>query len=232
MKPLKTIPLALSLVIVLATSASFAQKNQSVFYYPVKSAHIEYMHSGQSTGPETLYVDRNGRVSSRYSELTTKSFGSTTTTKQLVIQKDSIVYSIDSDKKTGVKQTIHITEKDVEKWAKTVEELYNETGFKKTGTGEILGKPCEIWEGMSTKVWIWKGLALKSEVNMMGKHIMEATKVEVDVPIDQKKFAVPDGITWTEMRFDSNDPVFDSIGKGLEKGLKDLQDMFGPKKKK
>jgi hypothetical protein len=216
----------------LVQTASFGQKANPVYYYPVKSAYIEYVHSGSSNGTETMYMDNNGKRSARYSELTTKSLGSTTKTNQIVIQKDTIIYSIDMIKKTGVKQTFHIDPKDLEKWEKTAEELYGDLGFKKIGEEVVIGKKCDIWEGMSTKVWIWQNLSLKSEINIFGKTLIEAKKVEVGGSIDKSKFEIPDGITWTEANFNSNDPVFDSIGKGLEKGLKDLKDMFGPKKKK
>ena len=216
----------------LTQTASFGQKNKSVFYYPVKSAYIEYVHSGSSNGTETMYMDQNGRVSARYSELTTKSFGSTTKSNQVTIQHDSVFYAIDMDKKTGVKQTIHIDPKDVEKWTKTAEQAWTDMGFKKTGEGEILGKNCDIWEGMSSKIWVWQNFALKTEMNLFGKSVIEAKKIDIGGSIDKSKFELPDGITWTEANFNASDPAFDSLGKGLEKGLKDLKDMFGPKKKK
>jgi hypothetical protein len=232
---MKTINLASSFLIcglLLAPAASFAQKNKSVYYYPVKSAYVESVYSGSTTGTETMYLDNNGKVSARYSELTTKSMGSTTKTKQVVIQKDSVFYTIDMDKKTGVKQTIHIDPKDVEKWTKTAEEAWTDMGFKKIGEEVLIGKKCDIWEGMSTKVWVWQNFALKTEMNIFGKSVIEVKKIETGIAIDKSKFEIPAGITWTETTFNSNDPVFDSLGKGLEKGLKDLQDMFGPKKKK
>lgn len=216
----------------MATPTSFGQKSKSVFYYPVKSAYIEYVHSGSSTGTETYYMDHNGKVSARYTELTTKSFGSTEKTSQIMIQKDSVFYTIDLLKKTGVKQTIHIDPKDVEKWAKSAEEAWTDMGFKKTGEEVLLGKNCEIWEGMSSKIWVWQNFALKTEMNVFGKSVIEAKKVETGLSIDNSKFEIPDGITMTESTLDTSDPVFDSLGKGLEKGLKDLKDMFGPKKKK
>jgi hypothetical protein len=216
----------------LACTPAFGQKAKSVFYYPQKSAMIEYVHSGNTTGTETMYMDNNGKLSARYSELTTKSFGSTTKSNQIMIQKDSVFYTIDTDKKTGIKQTIHIDPKDVEKWTKTAEEAWTDMGFKKTGEEVILGKNCEIWEGMSSKIWVWQNFSLKSEVNLFGKSVVEATKIEVGGPIDKSKFDIPEGITWTEANFDTSDPVFDSIGKGIEKGINDLKQMFGPKKKK
>jgi hypothetical protein len=216
----------------LTQAPSFGQKTKSVFYYPVKSAYIEYVHSGSSTGTETMYMDNNGKASARYSELTTKSLGSTTKTNQIVIQKDSVFYTIDMDKKTGIKQTIHIDPKDVEKWTKTAEEIWTDMGFKKTGEEVLLGKKCDIWEGMSSKIWVWQNFSLKTEMSLFGKSVVEAKKIEVGGSIDKSKFDLPAGITWTESTLNTSDPVFDSLGKGLEKGLKDLKDMFGPKKKK
>lgn len=213
----------------LAQSASFGQKAKSVYYYPVKSAYIESVYSGSTTGSDTFYMDNNGKVSARYSELTTKSLGSTTKSNQIVIQKDSVFYTIDMDKKTGVKQTIHIDPKDAEKWTKSADEVWTDMGFKKTGEEVLIGKKCEIWEGMSSKVWVWQNFALKTEMNLFGKSVIEVKKIEIGVPIDKSKFEIPIGITMTESTFNASDPVFDSLGSGLKKGLNDL---FGPKKKK
>lgn len=211
---------------------SFAQKNNSIFYYPVKSAYMENVYSGTTSGTETWYMDGNGKVSARYSELTTKSFGSTTKSNQVVIQKDSVMYTIDLLKKTGVKQTIHIDPKDAEKWTKSAEEAWTDMGFKKTGEDVLLGKKCEIWEGMSSKIWVWQNFALKTEMNLFGKTLIEAKKIEIGGTIDQSKFQIPDGISMTETTFNASDPVLDSLGSDLKKGLNDLKDMFGPKKKK
>jgi hypothetical protein len=216
----------------LAQAAAFGQKNKSIYYYPVKSAYVESVYSGSTTGTDTYYMDNNGKISARYSELTTKSLGSTTKTKQVLIQKDSVFYTVDLDKKTGVKQTIHIDPKDVEKWTKTAEEAWTDMGFKKTGEETLLGKKCDIWEGMSSKIWVWQNFALKTEMNIFGKSVVEVKKIDVGVSIDKSKFDIPEGITWTEVNFNSKDPVFDSLGKNLDKGLKDLKDMFAPRKKK
>jgi hypothetical protein len=213
-------------------ATTFAQKDKTVFYYPVKSAFIEYEHSGSSKGQELFYMDKNGRESARYTQLESKSFGSTTKTDQVMIQEDSVFYTVDMTNKTGVRQTIHLDPKDLEKWTDNAEQAWTDMGFKKTGEGEILGKKCDIWEGMNSKIWVWENFALKTETNLFGKTIVEAKKVEVNVPIDKSKFDIPADISWTEMTINSSDPVFDSIGKGIEKGIKDLKDMFGPKKKK
>ena len=218
--------------LLLAPSFSYGQKKQAVFYYPVKSAYIEYVHSGSSTGTETLYMDNNGKVSARYSELTTKSLGSTTKTNQVVIQKDSVFFTIDLDKKTGIRQTIHIDPKDADKWTKSAEQAWTDMGFKKTGEEVLLGKKCDIWEGMSSKIWVWQNFSLKTEMNILGKSVIEAKKIEVGGSIDKSKFEIPADIKMTESTLNASNPAVDSLGKSLDKGLKDLKDMFAPKKKK
>jgi len=213
----------------LAMTASFGQKAKSIYYYPDKSAYTESVYTGSTTGTETWYMDKNGKVSARYSELTTKSMGSTTKSNQVTIQHDSVFYTIDPDKKTGVKQTIHIDPKDADKWTKSAEQAWTDMGFKKTGEEVLLGKKCDIWEGMSSKVWVWQNFALKTEMNLFGKTVIEVKKIEINIPIDKSKFEIPAGITMTESTFNASDPAFDSLGSGLKKGLNDL---FGPKKKK
>jgi hypothetical protein len=85
---------------------------------------------------------------------------------------------------------------------------------------------------MNSKIWVWQNFALKTEMNLFGKSVIEVKKIDVGGSIDKSKFEIPAGITWTETNFNAGDPAFDSLGKGLEKGLNDLKDMFGPKKKK
>ena len=213
-------------------SATYGQSSKSVYYYPVKSAYIESVYTGSTSGTETAYIDNNGRLSARYSVLTTKSFGSTTKSNQVIMQKDSVFYTVDLDKKTGVKQTIHIDPKDVDKWTKTAEQAWTDMGFKKIGEEVLIGKKCDIWEGMNSKIWVWQNFALKTEMSLFGKSVIEVKTIEIDGNIDKSKFELPAGITWTESNINASDPVFDSLGKGLEKGLNDLKDMFGPKKKK
>jgi len=232
MKTTKIILASALFVMFLAQTASFGQKAKSVFYYPVKSAYVESVYSGTTTGNETFYMDKNGKVSARYAQLTTKSMGTTTKSNQVTIQHDSVFYTIDLDKRTGVKTTIHIDPKDAEKWTKSAEEIWTDMGFKKTGEETLIGKKCDIWEGMSSKIWVWQNFSLKTEMNLFGKTVIEVKKIDIGGSIDKSKFEIPSDIKMTESTFSTSDPVFDSIGKGFEKGLKDLKDMFGPKKKK
>ncbi len=232
MKAKRIIPAAVLCAWVLTQTAVFGQKTSSVYYYPDKSACIEYAYTGSTTGTETWYMDNNGKLTARYSELTTKSFGSTSKTSQVTIQRDSVFYTINLLNKTGVKQTVHYDQKDLDKWSKNSQEAWTDMGFKKIGEEDILGKHCEIWEGMSTKSWIWKNYVLKTVSDLFDKTTIEAKKIETGIAVDRSKFEVPDGIKMEEYTLNASDPVFDSLGKDLQKGLNDLKDMFAPKKKK
>ena len=205
------------------------QKSGKAYYYQAKSGVIEYVYSGQTTGKETWYFDQNGRLSARYSEFSTKSLGSTTKSQQISIQRDSTFYTIDLLTKTGIKTTIRFDEKELKEMAETAEKIWKDMGFEKTGEGEVLGRKCDIWEGMSTKIWVWQNFALKTETSMMGKTVMEATKIDLNVPVDKSKFAVPDGIEITDQHINAADPVFDSLGKSLEKGLEEFKGLFKKK---
>ncbi len=232
MKPIKILLAIVICGLGFAQTAAFGQKSNTVFYYPVKSACIEYALTGSITGTETWYMDNSGKLSARYSETTEKSFGSTTKKSQVVILKDSVLYTIDLLNKTGIRQTFHIDQKDMDKWAKSAEQGWTDMGFKKTGEEVIQDKKCDIWEGASTRISVWQNFALKTVYDLFGKYTSEARKIEVNVPVDKSKFEIPADIKVEDSAINASDPVFDSIGKDLKKGLNDLKDMFGPKKKK
>lgn len=83
-----------------------------------------------------------------------------------------------------------VDDQDVEAFGKA---MLENMGYEKTENEEVLGKNCEVWEGMG-KLWIWKGLTVKSEVKMMGVKVnMTATKIETDIAIPADKFKVPEG---------------------------------------
>jgi len=229
--------LFLSAVLIISTligqGPAFAQKAGQIYRYPFKSAIIEYAYSGNSTGTAQHYIDNYGWRNAQYTQQKTKSFGSTTESNNLVIIDDSVVYSIDLVTKKGIKTRItNLNKKEIEDWSKEMDSIWKGNGFKKVGTGEVLGKQCDIWEGMSTKSWIWQNLVLKTETNLFGKTVMEATRIDVGASIPKDKFAIPEGIELTEGTIDLSDPVLDTLRNEIKKGLEDLKGLFDPKKKK
>jgi hypothetical protein len=211
---------------------ALAQKAGQIYRYPVKSAVIEYTYSGNTTGIAQHYIDSHGWKSAQYTQTKTKSFGSTSESNNLVIVEDTVVYSIDLITKKGIKTRIkNLNKKEIDDWSKEMDSIWKGSGYKKVGTGEVLGKTCDIWEGMSTKTWVWQNFVLKTESSMFGKTVMEATRLDLNASIPKDKFKIPEGIELTEGTIDMADPALDSLREGLKKGLEDFKGLFEKKKK-
>jgi len=81
-------------------------------------------------------------------------------------------------------------------------EMFKQMGGEKVGKEDIIGKPCEIWElkQMGTKVWIWNGIPLRTETDMMGiKLIKVATNIKANVSIPPDKIEIPPDIEFKEI---------------------------------
>ncbi len=90
----------------------------------------------------------------------------------------------------------------------------DQLGFEKIGTESIIGKPCEIYSGMGTKIWIWNGIALKTDVKVLGqKTTWTATSVKVNENVPSSKFEVPSDIKFEDMG--NLDPV-EMMNKSME----------------
>lgn len=232
-------------------SHAFAQNNQKL--YKAKSGIIEYEMTGKTTGKQTMYFDNHGINVAEYTESSTKVLGMKSSENTLSLRLDSIFYEIDLEEKKGYRTILpfypsQLTEEELNELVETGQQLMDEMGFEKTGEEKILNRNCEIWEGMGTKVWIWEGLTLKTEFNLMGHWVTEAVRIEINPKISKDKFKVPEGIEISnqDLDFDYNgeevdiddddidvlDSVATDVGKELEKGLNELRSILGVKKKK
>lgn len=86
---------------------------------------------------------------------------------------------------------------------------------------------------MSTKVWVWQNIAMKTETNIFGKMVMEVTKLDLNASISADKFRIPDGIKMADETtvVDAQDPAMDTLRNELKKGLEDFKSLFETKKK-
>jgi len=74
----------------------------------------------------------------------------------------------------------------------TGEAMMIKMGGKKLGTAKVLGYTCTVWNLMSVKQCMYKGIPLKVESNMMGmKSIEVATKAEFDISLSSDDFGLP-----------------------------------------
>jgi hypothetical protein len=77
--------------------------------------------------------------------------------------------------------------------AKNPKEMMLSMGGAKTGEESLLGYDCEIWETQQIKLWLYKGIILKSVTNMMGlTHTTEATNIQMDVSVSDEELQLPD----------------------------------------
>lgn len=120
-----------------------------------------------------------------------------THTKQLL--KDDKIYVVDFEQKkitrmpnVGVQMFRKGNAKN--KTATEVgEELMKGMGGKKTGSDEVAGFKCDVWELMGTKQCMYKGISLRTEADIMGVKVTElATKVEFGVDTSDDDFKLPD----------------------------------------
>ena len=77
--------------------------------------------------------------------------------------------------------------------AKSAKEVILAMNGSKTGEETILGYICEIWEAKHMKLWLHKGIMLKSQVRVMGRtHTTEATNIQFNISVSDEDLKLPD----------------------------------------
>ena len=201
--------------------AGIVLQAQPVKRYEFKSIVINYTieSSGMgstTTGTKTLKVDDFGskEAMEEISTTTTKLFGKITTEKKhtLDILKGDYGYSIDMITKEGTKMNVREVAKafqpagmamadDLQKYkGKEGMRLFvEENDGVWEGEASLLGKNCWVFSMMGVKMWMYKGVVLKSESTAWGMNITEtATSVDENMAIPASAFEIPAGISITE----------------------------------
>lgn len=174
--------------------------------YGIESGMIEYTMSGTQTGTETIYFDRWGLREAKYTQSDKNMMGMNEKTETLIFFDGAWMYTIDLIRKTGTKMENPLLndlsdESPNKDLAKLGEEMLSGMGGIQVGSENILGKTCEVWEAeeISFKSWVWKGIALKTQVNMMGMGSnVIATRIEEGVKIPEEKFTIPRDVEISE----------------------------------
>lgn len=218
----------LLIMVILFALEGFAQNYKR---YAFKSGIIKYKYEGKTTGTEVLYFDDYGKKEAKYSNTVTKMLGVKSYENTITILNGDQV--INYDEKTGkaTKSTnpaIHAftTDEDMD-YEEYAIEMMKSLGFEKVGTETVLGKNCDVWEGMGT-IYTWKGLSIKSNTKIMGMNInIIATDVQTNVRIPASKFELPAGVevnTMNNFSDDENNPEEQESMENLKSGL---QGLFG-----
>lgn len=202
----------LILVILFMVSAGFAQQKNA--RYAVKSGYIKYDITGNTKGTREIWWDNYGDLSrTEVNTVTTTRFLGTTSeskTHTLNIMKGDHFWSVNYLNNTAQKgtsslyeETLEISESMTEAEAEKLgEDILASLGGERLGTESFLGKSCEIISVLGMKSWIYKGVLLKSEGNLLGFKTNEvAVKFDENETISASKFIAPTNVTYTEINY-------------------------------
>ena len=185
---------SLCLVLIVLSGNSYAQKYRK--YYQ-KSGKLVQNITGNSKGTLTVYWDDYGYKEVKIEKTVTKMFGVTNKSHKTNLMIGSVMYEWeeDDDKVTKMTNDIAATWEKGNYTAKQVEAMsiatLKQLGYKKTGTEVILGKTCDVWEGIG-KSWAWKNLNLKAVVKAMGISInYEPVSLNLNISVPSSVFEIP-----------------------------------------
>ncbi len=223
-------------------TCAYVSAQQTIKPYKFKTAIVEYTYSGNTTGSQTLYIDEHGWDQCEVTNTVMKSFGQKNVTDEVKLTLGLEIYQWTPGQSTGTQMHNSMLEElmkdpdfDIKDFSK---QLMTQLGFEKKGNEAVDGRDCEVWKGMGSTIWIWKDIAVKTEVKVLGqKTVWTATSIQFDVPVPSAKFDVPGDVEF--QKFDSNNPM-DLMQRGAQtedddssgeqepeiKNLKDLKNIF------
>ena len=188
---LALILIAGAIVLSAPTNTASAQDDK---YFEIESGRMHSTLSGIQNGKEILTWDDFGQFLMRQTMAVLEMMGFSQEQNTTLITIKNDVYNVDPKKMTGTHmKNDFMGDASTAQKQQFAEELIKKWNGKKIGEEVIAGKLCDIWDipDMYTKIWIWKGLTLKTETNMMGNvQIVTATKLELDIDIPASTFDI------------------------------------------
>ena len=161
---------------------------------PFSTAIITYKYTGGVEGTGVVYIDANhNKIDVEDSKIV--SFAGQTVVANERKMYDGKVYYQFTKRGEAIK----------EEWKKdisvVISEIFNEKSYTNysAGKAKFLGKECEKYKTVIGSFLFWNGIELKQEINNhpMGdqfNHTKKAVDIQLDAPIPDDKFKVPDGI--------------------------------------
>ena len=186
----------MGLLLLATATVMFAQADFK--RYPEKAGKITFKWEGNMKGTTTLYWDNYGAKEYNRSEITTKIFGISTKSIDHTLTLEANTYSWTDGESQGMQMTNpyldYYKENPDTDWKELGEATLDQMGYSKVGTEKILGRTCDVWEGIG-KIWVWKMITLKSSVSAMGvSGIQTATEIQENPSIPKSIFTVPKNI--------------------------------------
>jgi len=185
--------------LILAASALNAETKR----YEIKSGIIEYAISGAGNmmGIQTKIEGTSKAVFKKWGnvelhEERTKSviMGREEHTHQTTKIDSGKVYVADYEQKSIVQyDPSMLMQSEHQELAKSAKEMMLSMGATKTGEETIHDYLCEVWETKHMKLWLHKGVMLKSNVRVMGiTHTTEATNIQFNISVSDEELKLPD----------------------------------------
>lgn len=232
-------------------STTIDNKEQQLKRYEVKSGIIKYKTTTngkvigstiKGSGKEVRSFKDWGAIELFEQESTTttntvvmgKEISETTTDHQMNKLDNGTRFIVDFKNKT-ISQQQDMAMEMIKKFqpnadaGKTGKAMFESMGGKLLGKEVFLGYQCEIWDLMGIKQWIYKGVMLKSEGNVMGINtITEATKATFNITVPDSNLELPNyKIIKQESFIDNGDDYPDSYDSDeiSEEDMETLRNM-------
>ncbi len=186
----------IGIILVFSVSSLFADTKR----YEIKSAAIDYKISGSGSmmgmptkliGNKSLFFKNYGALELAKEHRVQTIMGQEEIEDETTKFDNGVVYSVDNEENVIYKQTIPKDQKDIyfnHDDKKGLESL----GGVKVGSEKVAGYRCDIWNVSGVSMYIYKGIPLKIETETMGiKETQIATKVKLNISLDDSKFKLP-----------------------------------------
>lgn len=195
------------------TSTSEMSSDSPGYRYDLKSGIVTSkttmpMMSGDMT--TILYFDDHGKKSATETIQKISMMGQNIETHSKSITVDNMIYNWEVGKKTGTKMKLDMM-KGAENmdYKKLTDEMMEQWKIKKTGTGTVMGKKCDVFEmnaeGMTGTYYIWDNISMKAETTIGGMNMLiEVTDLKENVSIPSSTFEIPGDVTFTEVNMTAN----------------------------
>lgn len=173
--------------------------------YELKSGIVEYDTKSMGTNvKQIIYFDNYGEKEATDMAMEIAGFKSNTRTLTL----DGYTYTLDLLTKTGTKHKLtFLPGKDFD-FTNLSEEISKQMNMKKVGSEDFNGKTCDKFTidnkdlGMKGSFLVWKGIPLKSEVDISTmKTVMVVKNLQENVKIPSEIFVIPADFTIKEETF-------------------------------
>ncbi|MEN9447652.1 MAG: hypothetical protein RJA25_942 [Bacteroidota bacterium] len=176
----------------------------------LKSASYEVettMPAGMGTTKTKTIFDDYGKKSRTVIQSSISFGGKAMNSASNNLLLDGYVYNWQTDQKTGMKFKLDETKMDLKNtdFSRLSEEMKKKLNFKMEGKEDINGKECTVAsfssEQMQGKVWVWKQIPMKTELNVVGKTITsKLISLDENPSIPSGTFEIPSDVLFNEMQ--------------------------------